>query len=213
MVDIRAVPEDGEQQRLKWQNHWMRTGRIGVRVLSIALAVVLIVRIGALPALGLTSAALLERDSSPLCSMAMRNMAPGSSVGRTLRIRNPRDHPVRYRLVIITRGLLWRCDPGGNSLRYDLAWSPGANQHLEPGEMEAVTVTVQLPLAAGNQCQGDSGRIRVRVRLCPEDDRGGTIECRPMNIMGRDVVSLDSDDGLDGYICWEVSGPLNEILR
>lgn len=91
-------------------------------------------------------------------------------------------------------------------------WQAGADQHLRPGETEVVTVTLALPLAAGNECQGATGRLLIRQGLVEQAEKRGVYECHPFPIYASGQGVEDPVDALGGCYCWDVSRPLHRLL-
>ena len=128
---------------------------------------------------------------------------PGDTFSKALRFGNDCSSPLDDRLVFIQRESLWKCDGERHNLYYETTWSPDADQHLEQGETESVTVTVTFPQAASNECQGDTGYLLARRRFL---NKGWErIVCKGLS----SIVSLLSKicnrtDDLTGYSCIEV---------
>jgi len=178
-----------------------------------ALLAIVVFGVAAPRVLGMTAPSKLVRSTTPAHTIRVTNVAPGDSFSKRIDFHNYTSRPLDYRVVFIRRGELWRCDRGGNSLFYEVEWSPGADQHLGPGETETARITVRFPLAAGNECQGDIGRLIVRRGFIEGSDKGGVYECRAMSVLAYGVEILDADDSLDRHLCWEQGKVLHSLLR
>jgi len=190
----------------------LRLPRQVIRLATAALVVTAVFGIGAPQVLGMASPSELRRSTARVRTIRMSNIAPGDSFSKMVRFHNYTSDPLDYRVVFVRQGKLWRCDPGGDSLYYKVVWSPGANQHLEPGETEVARITVHFPLAAGNECQGRTGCLLVRRGFIHASEKGGVYECRALPIFSHGREMSDADDRLDGHICWDVSGLLHPLL-
>jgi len=129
---------------------------------------------------------------------------PGDTFSKALRFGNDCSSPPDDWLVFIRCGSLWNCDGEGNNLYYETTWSPGADQHLEPGEVETVIVTVALPQGAENMCQGETGRLIVRRGYLDAGQGGGVYECRPSPLARLLHQAYKRGGDLTGYSCMEV---------
>lgn len=153
---------------------------------------------------GMLSLSELERTTPVAQDFDFAPSMLGEPFSKTLRFFNQTSYPRDYRLVFMQHGGLWDCDGGGYDLYFQADWSPGADQHLEPGETETVTVTVALPQSAENMCQGDTGRLIVRRGYLDAGQAGGVYECRPSPLarLLHQVYKRGGD--LTGYSCMEV---------
>ncbi len=153
---------------------------------------------------GMLSLGELERTTPVAQDFDLAHIMPGDSFNKTLRFFNETSYPRDYRLVFVRYGGLWDCDGDGYDFYFQTDWSPGADQHLEPGESETVTVTVALPQGAENVCPGDTGRLIVRRGYLDDGQAGGVYECRPSPLarLLHQVYKRGGD--LTGYSCTEV---------
>ena len=182
-------------------------------VARLAVAIVLVVvilGIGAPETLGMISPGELSRCTPQVRIIRWDNIAPGDTFSDTMPFQNPSSRPLNYRLVFVRQGNLWKCDPGGNNLHYDIVWSPRADQRLKPGETETATVRVHFPLAAGNQCQGKTGQLLVRQGFVEE--KGGVYECRKLPAIPPGKTTSAAGDSLEGCFCWDVGKLLHPVL-
>jgi len=191
----------------------LRSPRQVIRLATVALVAIAVFGIGAPQALGTASPSELSRSTARVRTIRVSNIAPGDSFSETMQFHNYNSDPLDYQLVFVREGELWRCDPGGNSLYYEVVWGSGADQHLEPGETETATIAVHFPPAAGNECQGDTGHLLVRRGFIQDSGKGGIYECRPLPVFSHSRKILDVHDGLDGHICWNVNGLLHPLLK
>jgi len=157
---------------------------------------------------GMLSLGELERTTPVAQDFDLAHIMPGDSFNKTLRFFNETSHPRDYRLVFVRHGQLWDCDGDGYDLYFQTDWSPGADQHLEPGEVETVTVTVTLPPGAENVYQGDTGRLIVRRGYLDDGQAGGVYECRPSPLVRLLHQAYQRGGDLTGYVCAEVGWSL-----
>lgn len=190
-----------------------RSPRRSIRVVTAALAGIVALVVGAPPVLGMASPGELGRVTALFDTMALSNIAPGDWFSDELEIHNEGVDLLDYNLVFVREGTLWHCDPGGNNPYYEVAWSPGADQRLEPGETEIATISVHFPLAAGNECQGHGGGLVIRQGFLPAAESGGVYECRELPILSDGTETSRDGDSLDGNICWDISGVLHPLLK
>lgn len=128
----------------------------------------------------------------------------GEPFSKTMRFFNQTSYPRDYRLVFVRSRQLWDCDGDGHDLSFQTDWSSGADQHLEPGEAETVTVTVALPQGVENMCQEDTGRLIVRRGYLDDGQAGGVYECRPSPLARLLHQTYKRGGDLTGYSCTEV---------
>ena len=157
---------------------------------------------------GMLSLGDLERTTPVAQDFDLAPILPGDSFSKTLRLFNETSYPRDYRLVFVQHGELWDCDGSGYDLYFQADWSPGADQHLEPGEVETVIVTVALPQGAENMCQGNTGRLIVRRGYLDDGQGGGVYECRPSPLVRLLHQAYQRGGDLTGYICAEVGWSL-----
>ena len=153
---------------------------------------------------GMLSLGELERTTPVAQDFDLAPITPGDSFSKTLRLFNETSYPRDDRLVFVQLGGLWDCDGDGHDLSFQTDWSPGADQHLEPGEVETVIVTVALLQGAENVCQGDIGRLIVRRGYLDADQGGGVYECRPSPLARLLHQAYKRGGDLTGYSCAEV---------
>jgi len=179
------------------------------RLVTIVLVAIIVLSTGVPRVLGMTSPRKLSRSTIQVRTISVNHISPGDSLSDTVEVHNDGAEPLDYLLVFVQEGNLWGCDPGGNSLYFDVTWDPGADQHLEPGEAEMATINVYFPLAAGNACQGETGTLRIR-QGSPEDSEGGLYECRQFSILPE---RLKARGRPHRYMCWDMNGTLHALLR
>jgi hypothetical protein len=92
-----------------------------------------------------------------------------------------------------------------------MAWSEGADRHLEPGETETVTVNVVFPRAASNDCQGKTGGLTIRRSTLQSRRRRAVYECRP-SPWSRLWRRRRHDHDLEEDFCALVNSPLHKVL-
>jgi len=153
---------------------------------------------------GMLSLVELERTTPVTQDFDLAPITPGDSFSKTLRLFNETSYPRNYRLVFVQHGGWWDCDSSGYDLYFQADWSPGADQHLEPGEVETVIVTVALPQGAENMCLGDTGRLIVRRGYLDAGQGGGVYECRPSPLARLLHQAYKRSGDLTGYSCTEV---------
>ena len=153
---------------------------------------------------GMLSLGELERTTPVAQDFDLAPIMPGEPFSKTLRFFNQTSYPRDYRLVFVRSGQLRDCDGGGYDLYFQTDWSPGADQHLEPGEVETVIVTVALPQGAENMCRGDTGRLIVRRGYLDDGQGGGVYECRPSPLARLLHQAYKRGGDLTGYSCTDV---------
>jgi len=153
---------------------------------------------------GMLSLGELERTTPVAQDFDLAPIMSGDYFSKTLRFFNQTCYPRDYRLVFVRHGQLWDCDGDGYDLYFQADWSPGADQHLEPGEAEIVTVTVALPPGVENMCLGDTGRLIVRRGYLDAGQAGGVYECRPSPLARLLHQAYKRGGDLTGYSCTEV---------
>ena len=182
-----------------------------IRIVFILSIIALFFGVAVPQVLGMGWPKSLGRSTRPVHSFRLVQVMPGDTFSETLRFHNRGSRPQRYRLVVVRLGSLWQCDAGGNSLYYELAWSPGADQYLKAGETETVTVTVAFPQAASNSCQNKRGWLVVR-RGYLRKGRGGVYECRPSPYTRTSDIGPPEGADLKGYICGRVDQPFLDLI-
>ena len=181
--------------------------KVAIRVAFVLSIIVLFFGVGVPQVLGMGWPRTLGRTTQPVHVFQVTDVMPGDTFSKTLRFHNRTSRPLRYRLVLVRRGPLWECDSSGNSLQYELTWSPGADRRLRPGETESVTISVTLPEAAGNACQGQVGWLVVRRGYLGRKsypNTRGIYECRPSPYARSCSDGLLERDDLRGLICGRV---------
>jgi hypothetical protein len=143
-------------------------------------------------------------DAFELHTVRVENMTPGDTHHEILEITNETEAPKDYQLVFVRQGGLWNCDPAGNNLDYELSWSPGADRHLEIGETETLTITSNLPISAGNQCQGLAGRLIIHEGSIQDGNNTGVYECRSFPLTEFRSVELGFSASMDELLCWDL---------
>ena len=154
---------------------------------------------------GMLSLSELERTTPVAQDFDLTPSMLGEPFSKTLRFFNQTSYPRDYRLVFVRHGGLWDCDGGGHDLYFQTDWSPGADQHLEPGEAEMVTVTVALPQGVENICQRVTGQLIVRRGYLDDGQAGGVYECRPSSLARLLHQAYKRGGDLTGYSCTEVN--------
>ena len=147
----------------------------------------------------------LERTTPVAQDFELAPIMLGEPFSKTLRFFNQTSIPRDYRLVFVRHGQIWDCDGGGYDLDFQSDWSPGADRHVEPGEVETATVTVALPQGIENGCQGDTGRLTVRRGYLDDSQAGGVYECRTSPLVRLLHQAYKRGGDLTGYSCTEVS--------
>jgi hypothetical protein len=172
-------------------------------VLLVLLIILLVLLVG-LPILrGFMLPGRLASMTDVLYCFDQAQLMPGDVIQKTLNFHNDCACTRDYSLVFVQEGGIWNCNGEDHSLRYGASWSTDADQHLEPGETEQVTVTVTLPQVANNQCQGATGCLVVRRGFLIEGRDGGVYECRysPFAKILWDVFAISGN--LAGFVCFE----------
>jgi len=164
-------------------------------------------------ALGFSSPAQLWRTTRLNTTIVVENLSPGDVVKQNVEIGNDGSKPIYYRIVFIKQGKIWSCDAGGHSLEYQLAWSQGADRHLQPGEVEMVDIEVALPLSAQNGCMGQSGSLFIRHGAVEEQQDAGVYECFLLSVFDRNMAGTADPSNTRGMICYRSGGPLDRMFN
>jgi len=182
--------------------------KIALTAIILLLIDVSVLGVSLLQIRGMLSLGELELTTPVAQDFDLAPIMPGDSFNKTLRFFNQTSYPRDYRLVFVRYGPRWDCDGDGYDLYFQTDWSTGADQHLEPGEAETVTVTVTLPQGVENMCQGDTGRLIVRRGYLDDGQGGGVYECRPSPLARLLHQAYQRGGDLTGYICAEVDWSL-----
>ena len=178
-------------------------GRLSRSIFTVAFVVYLLAWIG-LPQVSAFSSMAYGNEALQLHTIRVENMSPDDSHLKILEITNKTDEPKDYQLVLVRKGGLWSCDPAGNNLDYELAWSSGADRRLEIGEIETVTITSYLPLTAGNQCQAEDGRLIIHEGSIQDGNSTGVYECILFPLTEFRSVELGYTASMDELLCWDL---------
>lgn len=154
----------------------------------------------------------------------MSNMEPGDSSSQVITINNKGSLGVLYYVYVdyeYNPSDIWRCDPNGYSLQ---AWAAPDAGVLAAGASTNVTLNALLPLAAGNDCQGKTGTLRVTVHAVQQSNIEGQWAC--VKLVYKDQASnwlpYGPDDplggnwnGQHGNVCYQVdtNGHLRVIVN
>lgn len=188
-----------------------QVGRLSRSILTIVLVVYLLVWIG-VPQVSAFYPVRSGHDAVELHTIRIENISPGDTHLEILEIANETEGAKDYQLVFVRQGRLWNCDPAGNNLDYELTWSPGADRRLEIGEIETVTITSYLPLSAGNQCQGDAGRLVIHDGSIKDGNSVGVYECRSLPLTIFRFVEMGLAAGTEELLCWDLINDKDPFL-
>ncbi len=186
--------------------------KVTIRVIFIITITVLFFGIGIPYVLGVGWPKALGHSTRPAHIFRALDIMPGDTISETVRFHNPSSNPYHYHLVLVRYGDLWECDPGGNNLHYKTVWSADANQYLEPGETEEITIVVTLPPVTSNTCQGKSGTLIIRQGEISSAGARRTYECRPSPYAHSHSNGLLENDDLQGYICGRTDRPFLNLF-
>ncbi len=117
--------------------------------------------------------------------------APGDQTSQTITIDNTGTLDVIYTVYLdydYNPGDIWRCDPNGYNLH---VWTtPTDTGVIASGNNVQVTLNAEMPLAAGNDCQGATGDLRVTVHAVQQRNIDPDFTC----------VKLVYKDGLNDWL-------------
>jgi hypothetical protein len=146
--------------------------------------------------------------------------APGDQTNQQITIANTGSLDVIYTVYMdyqYNPGDIWRCDPNGNNLHVSATPETGV---IAAGGTQQVMLNAEMPLAAGNDCQGKTGNLRVTVHAVQARNIGTEFKC--VKLVYKDQASKwlpygDGDPlsgnwkGQHGNVCYKVDA--NNHLR
>ena len=146
-------------------------------------------------------------------SLEVENLVPGDAVYQKIEIGNYGAQAFGYQIGFIKQGDIWSCDIGGHNLDYELFWSQGADQYLQPGEVEIVEIEVAIPITTQNSCMGQKGMLYIRRGTVEERVDTGVYDCLILSMLGLGD-SGNADPHLSrGSICYQPGALVDRIIN
>jgi hypothetical protein len=132
-------------------------------------------------------------------TLDMADMEPGDSTSQPITITNVATLPVKWELYVdwgYDPNDIFHCD-GANSMNVWASQYTGGP--LAQWGQDTVTLTAQLPLAAGNSCQNKTGQIRVSVHAVQDS-----------NLAGFTCIKLVYKDNASNWLPYQHGNPLRQ---
>jgi predicted ribosomally synthesized peptide with SipW-like signal peptide len=141
--------------------------------------------------------------------------APGDHTTQPIMINNTGSLDVIYTVYLdyeYNPGDIWRCDPNGNNLH---VWAVNDTGVIASGNSKQVILHAEMPLAAGNACEGKTGDLIVTVHAVQRRNIQGEFECvklvyKDANTNWRPYGPDDPEGGnwkgQHGNVCYQVDG-------
>jgi predicted ribosomally synthesized peptide with SipW-like signal peptide len=129
-------------------------------------------------------------------TLDMDTMEAGDWSSQPITITNVGTLPVKWELYVdwgYDLNDIFHCD-GANSMNVKASQYTGGP--LAQHGQDTVTLTAQLPLAAGNSCQGKTGQIRVSVHAVQDS-----------NLAGFTCIKLVYKDGASSWLPYQHGDP------
>jgi hypothetical protein len=163
--------------------------------------------------LGFSSPAKLWTTTRLDSSLEVENLSPGDTVNQRIEIGNNGKEAIGYQLVFIKQGEIWSCDIGGHNLDYQLFWGQGADQYLQPGEVERIEIEVAIPISTQNSCKNKKGMLLIRRGTVEEVVEKGVYDCFISSMFGLSVPGTIGSQLRRGTICYAQGALVDRIIN